>query len=119
VPGLSDVVRALLGQGGGGLCSQPVPAQFVGLTFGELLQALRSRQGFLALAIVTESKGLALDDLLTDDYSLVDQFIKKQFRQAGVDYLRFGDTGVRVVVSPPDSYPIGESDTVVGVVRAE
>ena len=118
VPGISQVVRNLLSHYGAGLREEPIPSEFVGRTFGELFRALRGRQGFLALAIVTQKNGLTLEDLLTDDYSLVDQFIKKQFSEAGVDYLRFEDRGASVVVNPDDSYEIGAGDSVIGIPRS-
>ena len=119
VPGISDVVRGLLSRHGSGLRHEPVPPEFVGRTFGELFQALRSRNGFLALALVAEDKGLTLDDLLTDDHSLVDQFIKQQFSRAGVDYLRFEEGSIHVLVNPDDAHVIGERDTAIGIPRIE
>ncbi|MBI2863236.1 MAG: NAD-binding protein [Chloroflexi bacterium] len=116
-PGISLVARRVLSHSGGGLRSEPVPAEFVGRSFGELFDALRTRQGFLTLAIVTGEKGLTLDDLLSDDYSLVDQFIRSQFTKAGVDYLRFEKAMNRVLVNPNDDYVICKGDTAVGIPR--
>ncbi|MBI4492727.1 MAG: NAD-binding protein [Chloroflexi bacterium] len=116
-PGISQVVRQLLSRSGNELCRESIPLEFVGRTFGELFQALRSRHGFLILAIVTERKGLALDDLLTDDYSLVDLFIKQQFVEAGREYLRFEEGGIRVLLNPPDAYVIDRDDTMIGLPR--
>jgi hypothetical protein len=87
----------------------------VGHSFGELLAALRQRNGFLALAVVTEEKGLSLQDLLTDDLSLVDAFIRQQFSEAGREFLRFEEGGIRVQINPEDSYLIGPTDSVIGV----
>ncbi|MBI3976730.1 MAG: NAD-binding protein [Chloroflexi bacterium] len=117
-PGISQVVRGLLSHGDTVLRREAIPPEFVGRTFGELFLALRSRHGFLTLAIVSENKGLALDDLLTDDYSLVDQFIKQQFSKAGREYLRFEEGALQVVVNPPDSYVIGEDAIAIGIPRA-
>lgn len=116
-PGVSQLVRQLLSTGGSELRREPIPSEFVGRTFGEMFDALRRRHGFLALAIVTENKGLTLDDLLTDDYSLVDRFIEQQFSQAGREYLRFEEGGVRVVANPPDSYRVGPDDMAIGLRR--
>lgn len=118
-PGISDVVRRLLSIGGSELRRHPVPPELVGHTFGELFTALRARTGFLTLAVVTENKNLTLDDLLTDDYSLVDEFIKRQFSEAGTEYLRFEAGGLRVLVNPPDTYVIHKDDTAVGIPRQD
>lgn len=117
VPGISQVVRGLLSSSGNCLRREPVPVGLAGRTFGELFQELRGRYGFLTLAIVSESKGITLDDL-TDDDSLVDQFIKQQFSDAGMDYLRFEDGGIRVLVNPDDAYIVGEGDIAIGISRS-
>lgn len=116
-PGISQVVRSVLSLGDTELRREPIPSELVGGTFGELFQALRSRDGFLTVALVTESKGLTLDDLLADDYSLVDQFIRQQFTAAGKEYLRFEGGAMRVLVNPADSYVIGRDDTAIGIPR--
>ncbi|MEK7859858.1 MAG: ion channel, partial [Chloroflexota bacterium] len=82
-PGISAVVRPLLTPGAGELRRVPVPPEFVGRTFGELARAARERDGSLLVAVVSEDPGLRLDDLLTDDTSLVDRFIADQFQEAG------------------------------------
>jgi voltage-gated potassium channel len=114
-PGVPEVVRQVLAVGENELRREPIPEELVGRTFREVFDALRARDGFLTVAMVTEAKGLALDDLLTDDYSLVDNFIKEQFSAAGMEHLRFEEGGVRVTVNPPDSYVVGPSDTAIGI----
>ncbi|MDO8672072.1 MAG: ion channel [Dehalococcoidia bacterium] len=116
-PGVSLVARRVLSHSGSGLQSETVPADMVGHSFGELFDFLRSGKGFLTVAIVTEDKSLTLDDLLSDDYSLVDQFIKNQFTKAGVDFLRFEKANNRVLVNPSDDYVIANGDTAVGIPR--
>lgn len=116
-PGISDVVRRLLSLEGGELRREPIPTEFVGQTFGELFHALYSRQGFITVALVRESRGLTLDDLLTDDISLVDTFINNQFREAGAEYLRFEEGATRVVVNPADTYIVSGGDAAIGIPR--
>jgi voltage-gated potassium channel len=114
-PGISQVVRGLLSGSRTGLCRRPIPREFVGRSFAELFQTLHRNQGFLTLAIVTENQRLNLDDLLDDDLSLVDRFIKQQFGEAGADFLRYEERGVRVTLNPADSFVIGEGDSVIGI----
>lgn len=114
-PGVSQVVRPLLSPSGGELRRLDVPREFVGKSYGELAASLRRRDGFLAIAVVSETPGLTLDDLLGDDPSLVDHFIKEQFSEAGREYLSFESGGTRALVNPPDVYEIGPHDKVVGI----
>jgi hypothetical protein len=79
---------------------------------------MRERDGSLVIAIVSEAKGLTLDDLLTDDTSLVDRFISDQFQQAGSEFLRFERGRIRASVNPPDSYVIQRSDAAIAIAGA-
>lgn len=116
-PGIAQVVRPMLSLSGNELRRIAIPAEFVGRTFNELAAALRARDGFLAIALVSENPGLTLDQLLSDDTSLVDQFIKAQFSEAGREFLRFEGEATRALVNPPDDYRVAPNDAVVGIGR--
>jgi voltage-gated potassium channel len=116
-PGVAQVVRPMLSLSGSELRRMPVPGQYVGRTFAELAAALRARDGFLVIAVISENPGLTLDQLLADDTSLVDQFIKDQFSEAGREFLRFEGEATRALVNPADDYRIGPNDSVVGIPR--
>lgn len=117
-PGIPAVVRPLLSHGANALRRVGIPEEDVGRTFGELARAMRERDGSLVIAIVGEAKGLTLDDLLTDDTSLVDRFISDQFQQAGSEFLRFERGRIRASVNPPDSYVIQRSDAAIAIAGA-
>ncbi len=114
-PGIPAVVRPLLSQGASSLRRVAIPPEHVGRTFGELARAMRDHDGTLLIAIVSEAKGLTLDDLLTDDTSLVDRFIADQFQQAGSGFLRSAHGAIRATVNPPDSYVIQGSDAAIAI----
>lgn len=117
-PGISQVVRPLLTLSGTQLRRLAVPPELVGRGYGEVAAALRSRDGFQAIAIVREDRGLTLDQLLSDDTSLVDRFIKDQFSEAGREFLRFEAGGTRAIVNPDDSYEVTAKDAIVGIPRS-
>ncbi len=114
-PGIPAVVRPLLTHGGTALRRVAIPPEYVGRTFGELSRGLRDADGTLLIAIVSEAKGLTLDDILTDDTSLIDRFISDEFQRSGTEFLRFESGGIRAAVNPPDSYVIQRSDAAVGI----
>lgn len=117
-PGIPAVVRPLLSHGASSLRRVPIPPEHIGHTFGEVARAMRDRDGSLLIAIVSEAKGLTLDELLTDDTSLVDRFIEQQFQQAGSDFLRFERGRISATVNPPDSYVIQRSDAGIAIAGA-
>ncbi len=114
-PGIPAVVRPLLTHGGTSLRRVAIPPEYVGRTFGELGRALRDADGTLLIAIVSEAKVLTLDDILTDDTSLIDRFISDEFQRSGTEFLRFERGGITATVNPPDSYVIQRSDAAVGI----
>lgn len=114
-PGISQVVRPLLSLSGTELRRMAVPGDLVGKTYGELVSAMRARDGFQAIAIVHEARGLTLDQLLSDDSSLIDQFIKGQFSEAGREFLQYEAGGTRAIVNPPDTYEVGAQDGIIGI----
>ena len=59
---------------------------------------------------------MVLDKILTDDYSAIDQFIKRKFEEADRDF--FGKKErVQVVLNPAHDVVIGEEDTAVVLAR--
>ncbi len=118
-PGISQVVRPLLSLSGSELRRVVVPGDLAGKTYGEIAAALRARDGFQAIAVVHEDRGITLDQLLSDDTSIVDRFIKTQFSAAGREFLRYDAGGTRAIVNPPDSYELGPKDAIVGIPRSE
>ncbi len=116
-PGISQVVRPLLSLSGSELRRIPVPGDLAGKTYGEVVTALRARDGFQAIAVVREDRGLTLDQLLSDDSSLIDHFIKDQFSEAGREFLKYEAGATRAMVNPPDSYEVGPHDGIIGIPR--
>jgi voltage-gated potassium channel len=117
-PGISQVVRPLLSLSGTEIRRIAVPPELVGKTYGVIAASLRARDGFQAIAVVREDRGLTLDQLLSDDTSMVDHFIKDQFSEAGREFLRYEAGGTKAIVNPPDSYEVGPKDAIVGIPRA-
>ncbi len=93
-----------------------IPSSYVGKTAGELAAYFRDNNQALLLALLSERKSLALDKILTDDYSAIDQFIKRKFEEADKDF--FGKKErVQVVLNPAHDVVIVEEDSAVVLAR--
>ena len=93
-----------------------IPSSYVGKTAGELAAYFRDNGQALLLALLSERKSLALDKILTDDYSAIDQFIKRKFEEADKDF--FGKKErVQVVLNPAHDVVIVEEDSAVVLAR--
>ena len=59
---------------------------------------------------------MKLEDILSDDSSFIDEFIKKKFEESGKDF--FGareDT--TITINPPDDYELTRNDWIVVISR--
>jgi voltage-gated potassium channel len=111
--GLHDAMRELLTIGlGNNIVRNPVPENLRGKTFAEVHEWFRS-QGALAIGVITEEPGLSLDDMLVDDFSAIDRFIRSAFTAAGKDLTAKGAGKHEVVVNPPDGRIIGPNDDLI------
>lgn len=99
-PGVSQSVQNLIsGDSSAHLLRLPVPQNLVNKTFGEAIRFFRTKSQ-LPIAIVREQKPLSLSHVLSEDYSYLDEFIERKFREAGRS-LRKG-AQVDVQLNPPD-----------------
>lgn len=86
-----------------------IPSKFFGHTFREVFDFARNEHKAILFAVISISKGVSFDDLLSDDLSAIDIFIKRKFEEAGADLTGSSDQ-VEVQINPPDDYRIKEND---------
>jgi voltage-gated potassium channel len=116
-PGLPRVISSLLSpEEENNLWKVEVPSRFVGRPVAELSAYFKKEHQALLIALLSERKGLALENILTDDYSAIDQFIKRKFEEADKDYFSQKD---RIIASlnPADDVILTEDDSAVVIAR--
>ena len=112
-PGLTQVIKDLLTPERGNVLKQiDIPPELHGRKFLDLLIHLR-RSRITPVAIVSQSRGMSMDDMLTDNFSYIDQFIKRKFSEAGKEALFHVGGGTQVQVNPPDDYVIEPDDRAI------
>ena len=116
-PGVADSINLLINnQDENKLWRIPVPSRYIGQTYGVLAAHLRERSGALLLAIVREKERVKLEDILSDDSTYIDDFIRRKFEESGKDF--FGaKKDFSVLINPPDDYELGKNDWVVLISR--
>jgi len=116
-PGLPRVISSLLSPlEENNLWKVEIPSRFLGKTVAELAAYFKKEHQALLIALLTEQKGLALEHILTDDFSAIDQFIKRKFEEAEKDY--FGKKErIVATLNPPDDRLLTEDDTAVVISR--
>ena len=116
-PGVADSIKLLINnEDENKLWRILVPLRFEGKPLREVSSYLREKFGALLLAVVREEESVKLEDILSDDSTFIDQFIKKKFQESGKDF--FGSKkDVSVMINPPDDYQLEVNDWLVVISR--
>lgn len=105
-PGLFQVMDTLLNAQGYTVWSVDVPVVFQGRPVKELANYFTTQHQALVIALYSEGRALSLEDLLGDESSPIDDFIRRKFDETGMTYL-FGRSKVEFQINPPDTLVIG------------
>ncbi|MCX5888822.1 MAG: potassium channel family protein [Deltaproteobacteria bacterium] len=101
-PGIFRVLVTLLAAEGQNLWAVGIPSRFHGRPLSELADHLRNHHQSLLIAIYTEAQALSLEDLLDEEPSAIDDFIRRKFAETKITHL-LGRTKVEYQVNPPGS----------------
>ena len=99
------------------LSRREVPSHFVGKTFKELSDYfLQANKGVL-IGFLSQEKKMDLADMLADDSSAIDAFIKRKFQEAEIDLSEEQKEELQIKLNPGGEYVIKDTDVafVVGV----
>jgi len=114
-PGVVDSVNLLISnRDENKLWRVLIPARFVGKSFGEAAAHFRQKYGALLLAVVREAERIKLEDILSDDSTFIDEFIKRKFEESGKDFFG-GRKDLGITINPPDSHELSRNDWLVVV----
>ena len=108
--GVSEAVLALLDYRSQHAIQQmDFPRELIGKTFLDASQWFLKNRHAVLVGVLSKEKPVTLDDLLSDDSSAIDAFIKRKFEEAKIIV---DDSGIqnKVKLSPDPSYVISEAD---------
>lgn len=111
-PGLFRAFTSLLTGEGQSLWAVEVPHRFQGRPLEDLANHLNKHHQALLIALYTEGHGLHLEDLLSDEPSAIDDFIRRKFAETKMTHL-FGRAKVECQINPPGSLILGPQQYVV------
>jgi hypothetical protein len=88
-----------------------IPKSYAGKTFKELSAYFRERQAII-IGVMREKKDMKLQDLLSDNTSMIDNFIREKLKEAKKSfYIEKNDTDS--VINPDDNYIILPEDNAI------
>ncbi len=112
-PGLPKIFSSLLSLGDGNkLLRVEIPRTFIGKTFKELSSFYREKQHAILIGLVMEKKVMTLEDLLSDDTSVIDKFIKEKIKESRRDIFSKKEE-TQFVINPDDGYIINDGEFAV------
>ena len=85
------------------------PAELIGKTFYEAAQWFLVNKKAVLVGVLSQEKSVTLDDLLSDDSSAIDRFIKKKFEEANIS-VDDASPQTNVKLAPDPSYVITQND---------
>ncbi|MDY6850756.1 MAG: NAD-binding protein [Thermodesulfobacteriota bacterium] len=87
-----------------------IPERLVGHTVAELTGHFQGKHSALLLAIVTETEAIRLEDILSQDATAIDTFIKRKFEESGKNFFSTGKGRISVQINPPQDYILTKHD---------
>ncbi|MDO9071374.1 MAG: hypothetical protein Q7V36_07650, partial [Deltaproteobacteria bacterium] len=105
-PALFRIYTSLLIGDGQGLWDVEVPSRFHGRPLSDLSAYLQEYHLGILIGIYTESKTVSLEDLLSEEPSPIDDFIRRKFAQTKMTHL-LGRTKVDCQINPPPTLTLG------------
>ncbi len=111
-PGLPRVLSNMMSLGEkDNLWKADIPKSHIGKTFKELSSYFRERQAII-IGVMREKKDVKLQDLLSDNTSIIDSFIREKLEEANKSfYVEKNDTNS--VINPDDNYIILPEDNAI------
>jgi voltage-gated potassium channel len=109
--GLPRAARRLLSAGRGPrLKETALPPSLAGKTFAEASAWFLANGKGVLVGVLSEEKGVSLHDLLGDDSSAIDGFIKRKFMEAEINLEAETSAGSEVRLAPGPDYLLREGD---------
>jgi len=112
-PGLPRLISGMLSLGDTNkFWRVEIPKTFIGKTFQDLSTHYREKQHAILIGFLKDKKAMKLEDLLSDNTSVIDNFIREKIRETKKDFYYEKDEA-RIVVNPADDYTISPDDYAV------
>lgn len=109
--GLPRAARRLVSPGQGPKLKEiPLPPNLVGKSFAEASAWFLANGKGVLIGLLSEEKGVSLDDLLGDNTSAIDGFIKRKFMEAEINLAAETSAGSEVRLAPGPGHILKEGD---------
>jgi voltage-gated potassium channel len=112
-PGLPKAISGIISLGEKNkLWRVKIPKEFVGRTFRDLFTHFREKDHAILMGLLKEKKTIKLTDILSDNTSMIDNFIRAKLREVKKDVTVDRDS-IKVLLNPEDDYMIAAEDLAI------
>lgn len=112
-PGLPKLLSNILSLGDSNKFRRvDIPHEYVGKTFKELTAFFRGKNHAILIGLLKDKKTMKLEDLLTDNTSIIDTFIREKIRESKKEFFYDRDEA-QFVINPTDDHIIAGDDYAV------
>ena len=111
-PGIPQTIEQLFSEDSKhNLIRENVAQSYVGKTFDELRANYLKENKSIPLGIGHETEGMHIIDILSEDYSYLDEFIKRKFEQAGRGLTN--EPGMKIKLNPAADTILQDKDFII------
>jgi voltage-gated potassium channel len=117
-PGLPRVISSIVSLGEKNkLWRTSIPGMFVNRPFKELSSYYREQGHAILIGLMKEKKAIKLEDILSDNTSMIDTFIREKIREAKKEFSVEKDA-FKININPDNDYVIAADDLAVVLSRS-
>lgn len=108
-PGIPEAIDILLDcRQGMRIARHKLPGSMIDKPFAEISSYYKKENDAILIGFIKEEQSFKLEDILTDDYSAIDTFIKNKLENAGKGLLK--KSKIDVNLNPPKDYRASEKE---------
>lgn len=116
-PGLPRMISGMLALGDTNkFWRVEIPKSYIGSRFTDLSRHYREKHHAILIGFLREKKAMKMEDILTDNTSVIDNFIREKIRESKKVLFTEKDE-TRIIVNPQDDHTIGPDDYAVVLSR--
>jgi voltage-gated potassium channel len=116
-PGLPKLLSNILSLGDSNKFRRmDIPHEYVGKTFKELSAYCRDKSHAILIGLLKDKRTMKLEDLLTDNTSIIDTFIREKIKESKKEFFYDRDEA-QFVINPGDDHVIAADDYAVVLSR--
>jgi voltage-gated potassium channel len=117
-PGVPQTIELLFSENAPFLFQRlDIPDDFIDRTYGELKQEVENNKETICIGLGREQERVQISAILSDDYSSLDQFIKRKFEEAGRAIGEEKKTNIRI--NPSVNTILTAKDFLIVITRGE